>query len=186
MSKYKTMIRQDIKKCEELIEKGFAQNTDVQTIVGKYIIDYPDFSKGLHNYASAIGSKPNEIENIRIVKGKLEYLLNRVDNPELYTGKSEKTININASSNNNISNSNNIEIYFSLEDIKDKIQDNTYLGDKEKEELLIKLKEIEELQKSKESKTKKWNIAKKILGFILDKGADIAIMFIPQILKALQ
>lgn len=112
--------------------------------------------------------------------------MNRVDNPELYTGKSEKTININASSNNNISNSNNIEIYFSLEDIKDKIQDNTYLGDKEKEELLIKLKEIEELQKSKESKAKKWNIAKKILGFILDKGADIAIMFIPQILKALQ
>lgn len=184
MSKYKTMIRQDIKKCEELIEKGYAEKTDVQIIVGKYIIDNPDFSKGVHNYAIVPGSKNNEIENIHILKGKLEYLLNRIDNPELYSNKAEKTININASSSNNISN--NIEINLSLDDIKNKIEDNTYLGDNEKNELIQQLKAIEELQKSKDSKSKKWNVAKKILEFILDKGADIAIMYIPQILKAIQ
>ena len=54
-----------------------------------------------------------------------------------------------------------------------------------RKELLNKLDEIVELQKSKDSKTKKWDKAKKILGFILDKGADIAIMYIPQILKAI-
>ena len=73
-----------------------------------------------------------------------------------------------------------------IDEVRKNITDNTYLGDIEKEELLQKLKDIEELQKSKESKSKKWGIAKGILSFILDKGADIAIMYISQILKAIQ
>lgn len=40
-------------------------------------------------------------------------------------------------------------------------------------------------KKSKESRAKKWEKAKKILSFILDKGADIAIMYIPQIINAI-
>ena len=39
-------------------------------------------------------------------------------------------------------------------------------------ELIEKLNEITELQNSKESKSKKWDKAKKILSFLLDKGAD--------------
>ena len=73
----------------------------------------------------------------------------------------------------------------SINDIKKNIDDNTYLSDSEKKELLMKLDEIEELQKSEESKSKKWDRAKKLLSFILDKGADIAIMYIPQIMKAI-
>jgi len=72
-----------------------------------------------------------------------------------------------------------------IEDIKANIEENTYLSDYDKEELLNKLEEIVELQKSKDSKSKKWDKAKKILAFLLDKGADIAIMYIPQILKAI-
>lgn len=72
-----------------------------------------------------------------------------------------------------------------IEDIKSNIYENTYLSDSDKKELLNKLDEIVKLQKSKDSKTKRWNKAKKILAFLLDKGADIAIMYIPQILSAL-
>ena len=35
MSKYKTMIREDIKKCDEFIAAGFAEDTDLQTLIGK-------------------------------------------------------------------------------------------------------------------------------------------------------
>lgn len=72
-----------------------------------------------------------------------------------------------------------------IDDIRKNIEDNSYLSDPEKNELFEKLNEIVELQKSKESKTKKWDRAKKILAFLLDKGADIAIMYIPQILAAI-
>ena len=88
----------------------------------------------------------------------------------------------------NNSNTNINENYFNLsvQDVRKNIDENTYLGDNEKKELIQKLEEIEELQKSRESKNKKWKIAKGIFKFIIDKGADIAIMFIPQILKAIQ
>ena len=88
----------------------------------------------------------------------------------------------------NNSNTNINENYFNLsvQDVRKNIDENTYLGDNEKKELIQKLEESEELQKSRESKNKKWKIAKGIFKFIIDKGADIAIMFIPQILKAIQ
>ena len=55
-----------------------------------------------------------------------------------------------------------------IDEIKENITDNTYLSDVAKQELLSKLDEIVELQKSKESKTKKWDKAKSILAFLLD------------------
>ena len=42
----------------------------------------------------------------------------------------------------------------SIDDIRENIVDNTYLSDSAKSELLNKLDEIEDLQKSKESKAK--------------------------------
>lgn len=73
-----------------------------------------------------------------------------------------------------------------IEDIRKNVENNTYLGESEKDELLSKLNEIEDLQKSNKSKNDKWKIAKDILKFVLDKGADIAIMYIPQILMAIK
>lgn len=185
MSKFKTMIRNDIDFCNELIERKFATSTHVQTLLGKYIMDYPDFNKGIISYASVPGYETNEIENIKIIKGKLEYLLNRVDNPDLYNKQNNFGTTIFNTNNNTNTNSNNITLNMSIDEIREKITDNTYLSDDAKQELLSKLDEIVELQKSKASKTKKWDKAKTILSFLLDKGADIAIMYIPQILNAI-
>ena len=69
--------------------------------------------------------------------------------------------------------------------LKQVIEENSMIGEKEKEELLQKLEEIKDLQNSSKNKNEKWKIAKNILTFVVDKGADIAIMYIPQILKAI-
>ena len=183
MSKFKTMIRKDIELCDEYIGKNMATYSDVNALLGKYIIDYPDFDKNIIAYVSVPGYETNEIENIKIIKSKLEYLLNRGDNPDLYDKQNNSSITISNINNNN--NTTNVNLNMSIEDIKSNIDENTYLSDLDKKGLLCKLDEIVELQKSKESKTKKWNKAKKILEFLLDKGADIAIMYIPQILKVL-
>ena len=185
MSKFKTMVRNDISVCDNLIEKNFAKYSDVQTLIGKYIMDYPDFDKGIISYGSVPGYETNEIENIQIIKGKLEYLLNRVDNPDLYNKQKGSGITISTTNNNTNTNSNNVTLNMSIDNIRENILDNTYLSDTAKDELLDKLNEIVELQKSKESKSQKWNKAKTILAFLLDKGADIAIMYIPQILNAI-
>ena len=185
MSKYKTMLKKDIQLCDEYIAKNFATHGEVKSLTGKYIMDYPKFNEGIIAYVGVPGYETNEIENIKIVKSKLEYLLNRVDNPELYNNSKSSGINISTVNNNTNDNSNTTNINMSINDIKKNIDDNTYLSDSEKKELLMKLDEIEELQKSEESKSKKWDRAKKLLSFILDKGADIAIMYIPQIMKAI-
>ena len=183
MSKFKTMVRKDIELCDEYISKNMATHSEVNALLGKYVIDYPDFNKNIITYASIPDYENNEIENIKIIKSKLEYLLNRSDNPDLYNKQINSGITI--SNVNNNSNTNNISFNMSIEDIKSNIDDNTYLSDMDKKELLSKLDEIVELQKNKDSKTKKWDKGRKLIRFMLDKGADIAIMYIPQILKAI-
>lgn len=91
----------------------------------------------------------------------------------------------NTNNNNNTNINNNLLNVMSFQEIRDQIEDNTYLDDDSKSELINKLSEIEELCNSKESKSQKWSKARAILAFVLDKGADIAIMFIPKILEAI-
>ena len=130
-------------------------------------------------------------EDLKITLEDLKYILE-----ELKESPEPKTINKNINKtkndgtsiiiNNNNSNNNNITFNMSIDDIKKVIEENTMLSDSDKEELTNQLDTLEELQKSKKSKNEKWKIAKVILKFVVDKGADIAIMFLPQILKALQ
>ena len=95
-------------------------------------------------------------------------------------------IKIDASNKNIISNSNvNSILIKTYDEVRDEIENNTYLDDKSIKELLDKLEEIKELESSRENKAKKWITGKKILAFILDKGVDIAISFIPLILQAI-
>ena len=88
--------------------------------------------------------------------------------------------------NNNNTNNNTISFNMNIREIRKVIEDNTMLSDSDKDELTKQLDTLEELQKSKKNKNEKWKVAKGILKFVVDKGADIAIMFLPQILKALQ
>lgn len=88
--------------------------------------------------------------------------------------------------NNNNTNNNTISFIMDIREIRKVIEDNTMLSDSDKEKLTKQLDTLENLQKSKKNKNEKWKVAKGILKFVVDKGADIAIMFLPQILKALQ
>ena len=137
MSKFKTMVRKDIELCDEYIDKNMATHSEVNALLGKYVMDYPDFNKNIISYASVPGYETNEIENIGIIKSKLEYLLNRSDNPDLYNKQNNSGITISNINNNN--NTNNVNFNMSIEDIKSNIDENTYLSDLDKKELLNKM-----------------------------------------------
>lgn len=186
MSKFKIMVQNDIDLCDEYIEKGFATREEVSILVGKYMMYNKNFSDGIINYVGIAGTETNEIKNIKIIKGKLEYLLNTRDTQNTNNTRNKPEINISTINNNSNNNSNNIELNMNINNVRDKIKENTYISNDEKNELLLKLDEIKKLQESNDTRTKKWQKAKEIFEFILNKGVDIAIMYIPQILKAIE
>ena len=103
MSKFKTMVKKDIELCDEYISKNMATHSEVNALLGKYVMDYPDFNKNIMAYASVPGHQTNEIENVKIIKSKLEYLLNRGDNPDLCNKQNNYGITIS-----NVNNKDNI------------------------------------------------------------------------------
>ena len=59
MSKFKTMVRKDIELCDEYIDKNMATHSEVNALLGKYVMDYPDFNKNIISYASVPGYETN-------------------------------------------------------------------------------------------------------------------------------
>ena len=55
--------------------------------------------------------------------------------------------------------------------------------DKEIDEILEKINEIENICKSNNRKTKKWEKVKKIIIWLMDKGVDVTIQLIPSIIN---
>ena len=172
-----------IARADEIIEvkdMSEAKNFIRETIT-VFREEIPNILRGL-DYINMPEDDSDYIEDVKLIRAHLKNHRANLKSGLIKSGEKNQTINVNNLNNN----TNTITINMQIEDVHQSIEDNTYIGDSEKEELLNVLKEIKELQSSQENKSKKWDKAKGILAFILDKGADIAIMYIPQILKALQ
>lgn len=128
------------------------------------------------------------IEDLRRLIDEIDDDNFKIDNSFAKKQK-ESPISLNIVNNNNNTNASsssvNELIILKYEEIKEEIENNTFLDEESKKALIDKLNEIEKIKNSSESKSKKWNMAKSIFTFVLDKGADIAIMFIPKILEAI-
>lgn len=120
----------------------------------------------------------NCIDNMEIVKRKLELFLEEEDNKQ---GNTSVPINVSTSVVNN--NSNDVSISISFEQAREQIENMTALSDNEVEEILSKLNDIEKIVQSKDRRTKKWEDAKEIIRWIADKGVDVGITLLPLLLQ---
>ena len=125
------------------------------------------------------------IEDLKMLIDEVDDYIEEPKRETKTTSNRNNPINLTINNTNTNNNINNISI-MSTEKIKEVIEDNSYIGDEEKQKLYEALDEIEKLKQSKESKTKRWSKAKAILSFIIDKGADIAIMYLPHIIEAIK
>lgn len=87
------------------------------------------------------------------------------------------TININNSNTNSNSNSNVTNITF--EQVISSVENSQTLSPAEITEVINKVKELEKILAESNSKSKKFDKAKPILKFLVDKGIDACIAFIP-------
>ena len=118
---------------------------------------------------------------------ELRMIYDDIDENEINTTKAEKnekrflpSINVNIDNSNSNVNTTNINITF--EKIEKEIKEDTNIQDDEKQEIIDKLNEIKEIQQSNKNKKQKWSAIKSILIFLLDKGVDFVITYLPQIL----
>lgn len=118
---------------------------------------------------------------------ELRMIYNDIDENEINTTKAEKnekafapTFNFNIDNSNSNVNTTNINITF--EKLEKEIKEDTNIQDDEKQEIIDKLNEIKEIQQSSKNKKQKWSAIKSILIFLLDKGIDFVITYLPQIL----
>ena len=126
-------------------------------------------------------------EDLKKTLEELRMIYNDIDENEMNATKAEKnektfapTFNFNIDNSNSNVNTTNINITF--EKLEKEIKEDTNIQYDEKEEIIDKLNEIKEIQQSNKNKKQKWSAIKSILIFLLDKGMDFVITYLPQIL----
>ena len=115
------------------------------------------------------------------MKSKLEgYIYDVSLKPLSISQPATKSINF-YNNNENVINNNLTNINFNS--IEQKIRECEYLTDEETKEALTKLKELQKISESNDSRKNKWEKSKKILIWLADKSVDIAIAYFPVLMS---
>ena len=111
--------------------------------------------------------------NLRKMKAKLRsYSMGLNVNYDNQAIKRNQNISVNVNNNN----SNVINLNLTFDQARQQVEEMTTLSQKQSDEIIEKINEIENISKEKSTKKRKWEKIKPILAFALDKGVDIAIM----------
>ena len=171
------MAKADISKIDTVIKSGDNQRClDMhRKLDGRYQACIQKWFSGLSganpdqtyiNYSRLEGRPDRVISNLKMMREKIHsYCLgmNFID----ITDNNKTVVNVN---NNNSYNPN--ITFNNAKDTIDQMQGLTY---DETEEIKKKIDELEQILNERTPKKQKWEKAKKILSFALDKGADVAI-----------
>lgn len=191
----KSNIKNDINDIDLILNKENVNLEDLKKmhikIDGKYQTKIKDWGKSMYNWLDSCGfdyeycSSDSLKENLITMKYKLEgYLQDYGVTKSNTSSKSVNYYNVNTNRNENM-NIINIDINIDFSQLQDEIKNMESLTSEETGEALEKLKELEKIYCSKDSRKKKWENAKKILVWIADKSVDLAITYFPIISKIL-
>ena len=192
MSQIKKAIRDvqiDIQEIVEVIDKG---NHEVILdlhikIDGKYQSKINDWGKSMYGYRTSTGfvysmlSTDSLIDNLKCMKAKLEGYIQTLELTQF--GVNEKSNGIVIYNENN---NTNINYVINFEEIESVINNNESLTSEETSEAIKKLKELQKIYESKDSRKNKWEKTKSILVWLADKSVDFAIAYFPVIFSMLK
>lgn len=182
-AEFMEMVDNDIERISNSLvtNNGKEQWLLFRELDGRYQACIKDWYKGMwqaiHDNSSLFLGRleqcPQQVaDNLRLIKGKLETYqqgMNLIALPELPTTQ----VNVTA----------NIGINITFEDVRSQVKEMSSLTDEQTQEILEKIREIEEAVKSTGSKKTKWEKVKPILKWLADKSCDVGIALLPLILK---
>lgn len=181
----KTEITRDIQRVNEVIscDNEEALRELHLSIDGKYSAYVLEWGGGMYGYIVDYGfnyellGKSSLIHNLKLMRAKLEGYAMNLKTPN------QRTYSPNNSVNVNVSNSNEINISISFEDVRRQIEEMTSLTRRQTEEALEKVSEIESVVKGEGSKKTKWEKIKPVLTWLADKSFDVAMTILPLLLQ---
>lgn len=173
---FETIVNHDISRCEEAIKNGNKNDwgelcTELRS---KYSPIITGFGENLHTlFYDEDGSCRKA--NLGIMQQKLE----------LFRAMGFKNVDTKNSMGVVYNNTNQVvtTITVTFQEAKEKVENMSALREEEISEILSKINELEQITKSSERKTKKWEAAKEILKWVADKGIDVAKVVLPLVLK---
>lgn len=178
-------IRADIHKIDDTIESDdYSQILELHRYLdGKYQYCIADWGKSMWGYNREFGFDYNGTgiqslkENLLLMKPKLEAFMNgwNVVSSASSPMPTVPDINVNTTTNVNIT--------ISFEQVREKIEDMTALSQKETDEAIEKVNELEAISKENISRKSKWEKVKPIIAFAMDKGADLGIAILTLIVQ---
>ncbi len=170
----------DINRCEEIINAGDEATATKEAIrlviaYGSYLPNLKerfDFETGGYDYTASC------IEDIRLIQGALKiFKANGCELPKLIQGRSPL---VELNNNNSIQNYINI----SFDEVRKNIASSGILPQEEIDDILERINELEEISQGSDTRNKKWSKMKGLLSWLGDKGVDVAVQFLPLILKS--
>lgn len=192
MSK-ESMIKRDIQNDIEKIKEGTQNNIEIENlkklhmyIDGKYQSKIENWGLSQYGWIDNYGFSYEYLgeetikHNLLNMQSKLEgYLQDYRLIPNTPLSTDIKVINNNT-------NSNNINVKIDFQSLIKQIDEMESLTKNETKEAISKIKEIETIYNSNESKKKKWEKIKGILIWLADKSVDLAIAYLPIITNSLK
>ena len=174
---FKTIISEDIAKCEYEITQGSTDsNTDLHSrLISKYLKIIDGFDEHLQSFFCDDDGK-NCKKNLETMRQKLE-LFQAMNYENIYSDNTGNALTINNA------NSVDVSVNVSFSDVRKQVEDMTALKEEEIQEILQKIDELEKIANSNERKTKKWERAKGFLKWLADKSVDVGIALLPLIMK---
>ena len=187
-SKLKTVMENDIKEAKEKLKSCNIDKEDVKTlcyVYSPYIKDLDkgtSFRKGGASWNGTIIENTNYAKDLELIIKKLEVALasgrvNDIDGDETAIKN-----NVQMTSESNV----NLAVNIDFEQAITIVNEDSSLDDKTTQEIIEKIKIIEEITKSNHSRKTKWSNLKNIVIWIAEKSVDIAAKLLPLIIKALQ
>ena len=183
--KQRKSINDDILKINEVLQSGEEKGIkDIYMFIdGKYGAYIPQWDKGVYGYVINFGFNyeyldlPSLIHNLKLMQAKLEGFAMGFEKPGKHAYSPSNNVNVN------VTNTNEINVSISFEEARQKIEDMTSLTEKETEEILAKIAELEEIINSKDKKKAKREKAKSFLVWLADKSFDVGVALLPLLLK---
>lgn len=158
-------------------------------VTAKYYPYVPKLGDGLYDFTSDLGffeevTGDSLSHNIAQVYFKMKTYQSLG-----FPGLTEKVnaggpvINLTTKNENHNMNENKNVLSVSFDDVRKQIGDMTALPEDDLAEIQSKIDELENIVKSKDSRSKKWSAAKGIIKWIADKGVDVGIAILPLLLN---